>query len=440
MAEKRNRIDELLPDRSHEVQDILGHVPNWIVRWGISLVAAIIGLFLLAAWLFRYPDLISAPVIVSGENPPAPVISRSDGRLQRLLVDDGRDVPAGEILVLLENPADCNDVLQLLERLKPLPADLSRSPEMLRELELPPRMSLGAIQSAYEEFRGSVQEYKEFLALAYYPKKQNALSEQRIRYAAIVANLEKQLTLLDEEFSLMKKQHDRDEALLSSGIITAQDMENVKSQLLQKEYALHSGRTGLDQARLQMAQIDGELLDLSLQERERKEQLLRQVQLAQRTLSGQLSQWDQSYALRAPLAGKVSLSRYWSSSQHVVAGETVLTVVPPGALKLVGKAELPVDGAGKVKPGQRVNLRFSDFPYIEFGTVPGIVLRKSLISIDGKYTVDIALPEGLRTNYGKELPFNQELSGQAEIITDDIRLLTRLFNPLRSILKRNLSN
>jgi HlyD family secretion protein len=114
-------------------------------------------------------------------------------------------------------------------------------------------------------------------------------------------------------------------------------------------------------------------------------------------------------------------------------GDLVMTVVPPGADRLIGKALLPLAGAGKVAPGQRVNLRFADFPYIEYGTVPGIVRTKSLASAEGHYTVDIDLPLGLVTNYGTALPFNQELTGQAEIITDDIRLLTRLFNPLRAL-------
>ena len=47
--------------------------------------------------------------------------------------------------------------------------------------------------------------------------------------------------------------------------------------------------------------------------------------------------------------------------------------------------------------------------------------------------VDIALPDGLTTNYGKTLPLTREMKGSAEIITDDLRLLERLIMPLRKI-------
>ncbi len=84
MAKSRNKIDEILPSYSTEVQDILGHVPNWIIRWGITVIAIILVAFLVASWMFKYPDMIIASVIVSGENPPAPVVARVDGRILKL--------------------------------------------------------------------------------------------------------------------------------------------------------------------------------------------------------------------------------------------------------------------------------------------------------------------------------------------------------------------
>jgi hypothetical protein len=38
--------------------------------------------------------------------------------------------------------------------------------------------------------------------------------------------------------------------------------------------------------------------------------------------------------------------------------------------------------------------------------------------------------------YDKTLPFSQQMTGTAEIITDDLRLLERLLNPIRSVVKR----
>jgi HlyD family secretion protein len=53
----------------------------------------------------------------------------------------------------------------------------------------------------------------------------------------------------------------------------------------------------------------------------------------------------------------------------------------------------------------------------------------------GYYTAEIELKNKLVTNYKKELPFNQEMQGNAEIITKDRRLIERLIEPLVSVFR-----
>lgn len=98
---------------------------------------------------------------------------------------------------------------------------------------------------------------------------------------------------------------------------------------------------------------------------------------------------------------------------------------------------LPAQGSGKVKVGQRALVRLIDFPDQEFGYLEGRVERISdTPNADGNYLVQIHLPNGLVTNYGVQLPTNRQMQGSADIIIEDIRLLVRLFPPLKSILSR----
>ena len=53
------------------------------------------------------------------------------------------------------------------------------------------------------------------------------------------------------------------------------------------------------------------------------------------------------------------------------------------------------------------------------------------------YLAEVAFPNGLVTNYGKKLPLLPEMTGTAEIITEDMRLIQRFFNPIKSLIKRN---
>ncbi len=94
-------------------------------------------------------------------------------------------------------------------------------------------------------------------------------------------------------------------------------------------------------------------------------------------------------------------------------------------------------GAGKVKPNQEVNLKFDNYPYQEFGMISTHILSVSMISSEKSYMVEVTLPDTLLTNYGFALPFSQKMTGNAEIITDDLPLIARLVNPLKALFKNH---
>ena len=67
--------------------------------------------------------------------------------------------------------------------------------------------------------------------------------------------------------------------------------------------------------------------------------------------------------------------------------------------------------------------------------VEGKVANISLTPDDvGNYYVDIVLPNGLKTSYNKTLPFDKELTGNADIVTQDLRLIERFFYQIRKLL------
>ena len=101
-------------------------------------------------------------------------------------------------------------------------------------------------------------------------------------------------------------------------------------------------------------------------------------------------------------------------------------------------------GAGKVKAQQEVIIKLDDFPYLEYGSVNGVVEDVSLTTNTEKtqqgnietYLVTVKFDKGLKTNYGKEIAFKQESKGIAEIVTNDRRLIHRFFDNLRYVLEQ----
>ena len=52
---------------------------------------------------------------------------------------------------------------------------------------------------------------------------------------------------------------------------------------------------------------------------------------------------------------------------------------------------------------------------------------------DGNFLIEMVLPKRLVTSYKKKIQFQQEMRGSADIITEDLRLLERVFYQFRSM-------
>jgi HlyD family secretion protein len=79
---------------------------------------------------------------------------------------------------------------------------------------------------------------------------------------------------------------------------------------------------------------------------------------------------------------------------------------------------------------------------MEYGLLKCSINSISLIPTETSngimYTAEILMPDMLISNYGKQLKFSQEMTGTAEIITDDVRLLERFLNPIKSVWRKNV--
>jgi hypothetical protein len=62
----------------------------------------------------------------------------------------------------------------------------------------------------------------------------------------------------------------------------------------------------------------------------------------------------------------------------------------------------------------------------------GFVRSVSLVPDAKGYVAEIELSNGMTSSYRENLKFIRQMDGTAEIITKEMRLITRLINPLRA--------
>ena len=162
------------------------------------------------------------------------------------------------------------------------------------------------------------------------------------------------------------------------------------------------------------------------------------VKNAYEALIAQINVWKQSYLMITPIEGIVNQIGVCRNNQNVNTGEALFTIMPLHQTCPEGKAFLPINGAGKVKIGQRVNVHINNFPDQEFGYLIGKIKSISnILNKDGYYVVEIEFPNGLVTSYGNSLPTTQQMMGTADIITADLRLIERFFMPVKKLLSTN---
>ena len=68
---------------------------------------------LCVSFFFRYPDTITAEMILTSDNPSVEAKARFTGRIMKLYVEDRQFVETGKYLAVIENSAKTEDILHL---------------------------------------------------------------------------------------------------------------------------------------------------------------------------------------------------------------------------------------------------------------------------------------------------------------------------------------
>jgi HlyD family secretion protein len=422
--------------RSEPVQEILGTVPPWIIRWGITLFLIIIILILFGSWFFKYPDFINAEIEVITQNPPAEIIAKSTGKIDQFFIDDKNHVQEGEKIAIIENPANTEEVFHLkneLENIKPY--IFNGHGKAIPDFEYGLYNNLGEIQSYYSLFLKSYLDYDNFLKVDFHNQKIKALDEQLSDQSLHYQYSYDQRITLEEDYNLALNDYERHRKLFENGAIAEVELEKKKSEMLEKKSDLQAARTNLSNIEIDKSKLEEQKLDYKLQYLQDSSTFKLNLRESFENLVSQIDIWEQKYVIEAPISGIATFNRFWTENQNVVAGEKVVSIVPYDSTNIIGKMLMPIKGSGKVKVGQKVNIKFYNYPYMEFGMVSGEIKNISTVPADNLYSVEVKLPEGLKTNYGIELDFNQKMKGIGEIITEDIRFIVRVIRPIRSIIQ-----
>lgn len=412
-------------------------IPGSFLRWGLFLFFALLAAIIAISWFINSATIVSAQVVISTQNPPAPLVAKSGGKIALLCVSNQESVSEKQSIALIENSADYSDVKTLASFID----KMQRRPDWNKTVEiydLPLGLSLGEIQNSYSRFCVLWQTFREYLNKAYISQKIELLERQIKKQEEYAIELLNQKELTGQELQLIANGFYRDSILYvtSTCSISINEFEKSKLTHLQSQGSYSSLQGTIKSNELASLRLQEARLDLQIKLENEIQQFRLDLDEAFQLLQVSVNQWEEKYLIETPIKGKITFTTYWNENQVIKAGEILATVVPRDESQIIARSVVPNAGFGRVKVGQEVNIKLTEFPHMEFGVLKGKVKSLSLVPVEGGYIAEIDLINGMRTTYNREIGFIQEMNGTAEIITEESRLIYKFINPLKALMTK----
>jgi hypothetical protein len=126
-------------------------------------------------------------------------------------------------------------------------------------------------------------------------------------------------------------------------------------------------------------------------------------------------------------------STFYFKYPDIVSGTATITTDDSG--KIIAHVKIPVSLIYKIKEGQQVNIKADMYPYLKFGYLKGEISNISPDSDKQYYTFLIKMQDGLMTSNNNMLKFTGELTGVADILTDNRSIFERIFGQIYNLFK-----
>ena len=398
-----------------------------MIKWGVSIILSIAGLILLATWFIKYPDIITAGGVLNSINAPKELQARTNGKLVRLSATENQEVSKNAIIGYIESTGSHEEIINLSKILDSISIKINNgnTNQIISYLSLQFN-NLGELQLDYQAFSNSFTQFANYLNNGFYLRKRSMLTADMSYMQRLHDVLTEQKKLLVNDLSLTDSTFKANEILKDEKVISAMDYRNEKSKLIAKQMTLPQINASIINNESQQHEKQKEIAELENQIQQQKSIFVQSLN----TIKSQVENWKRKYLLIAPISGKVSFTTFLQENQELKAGQ-LICYINPGNSDYYIETLVPQYNFGKIKTGQEVLLKFQAYPYQEFGSVKGKIEFINSIPTDSGYLAKVSLPQGLVTNYKKIIKYRTGLTVQADIITENMRMLQRLFYNFR---------
>lgn len=360
---------------SRENNEMLGDMPQWLIHTGSYIVYGLIVFLVAGTALFKYPDTIKKAVTIDDMGSVEWITANQGGMIERFFIENQSQVKRNDTLGILKNTASLEDVQTFCNVLTNIEW-YYRTNDINYLQDYPFNLIMGEMASAYEQFTQAVRTCVMYQEFDLYPQKKKFLDDElKILNESKQANALEILKVKREEFEL------------------------------EINHKMEMGKNR------------------------------RMLELAYENMVNSLRTWENKYLIKSRHDGIVVWGKSWGMSHRVNEGDTLCTVISKQQANPLGHIRLSQDEVAEVAVGDKVNIELNKYPTHSYGVLPGKIASISFVPYNKSYAVEVAFPEGLTTTNHKEIKYEIDLSGKAEIITSSRSILSRIFAPIYELFK-----
>lgn len=418
--------------KSEEVQEILGTPPGWLTRWGTAVAVGFFAVLVWTAYWIRYPDTVNAPITVTSTEPPRKIYAEANRYISDVLVRNEQEVDSGQVLLAFRNNdnSSVEDIMALEDAMSNVRA---LSDSALRAFEPPRNLLLGEVQTELYDFLQKQSAYRQTRGGRSFSSSNARELNKRIESLEVeIEAKNKDKVSLQDQLDGLSEHLSRQEELYKSNRITFQRLQETQEDIRSLDRERQGVESDIKSARFEIIMLQNQIKGERASSRDDNSKAFETLRQSFIKLQNKTEAWKKRNLIVASIKGIVSFDNDVVSRNQFARGDVpLLGIVPTETTETIGRMSLSVNGSGKVVPNQQVMVKFDSYPFYEYGAVIGIVKWKGRVPNNEKIPVEIIFPNGLVTTRNRTIEPSQEMSGQAEIITSDKRLIQKIFENFR---------
>jgi len=406
-------------------------------RWTMRII---IGMFIVAitwATLGKLDIVAVAPGKTVVDSRTKVVQSSETAVVRRILVRDGQQVEAGDLLIELDATATSADFAKAGDALT------NARMTAMRQRALAEAISSG--QPLRFEAAPGVPEARVVAEQALGSSQYEALQARRHNLQALISQRRAELATtqasirpLDESARISRTRAEDYAKLVEGKYVGRHDYLLREQERIAAERDLAAQRNRVQEIRSALLAADEELRVLVTDFRQRTLDDLRaaEEQIGQMTPEvSKAGQRDRLMALRAPVAGTVQQLAVHTVGGVVTPAQPLLVVVPSEEALEIEATVLNKD-IGFVRPGQPVTVKVDSFPYTRYGYLTGKVVSVSHDAAQDEklglvFPARVKLERATLHIDGVQVRLSAGMSLSAEIKTGKRRVIDYLLSPLQ---------